>query len=470
MSKLGTILNNKDIWKKILFTIFILLVFRFGALLTVPGVTLVEQTNTDTISFLNLYDTLGGGGLSRFSLFALGVMPHVTATIIMQLLSADVIPYYNRLRKQGEKGRIKIEKHTRIVTILISIFEAFAITLMADSLGLISINSSEDGYWASITIISIIIIGGAMITIWLADLITMYGVGNGTSLIIVSGIIVLIPSMLMNTGEYLIPNGAHAGETALGVLAFTFYLVFMCAIVAFVAWMHDSERRIPLQQIGQGLNKEKEDKAYVPFKTNPAGIVPIIFSTAILSLPILIVQFLPESLGKEWVVTHFALNDWFGMLLFAIFTFGFTFFYAYITIKPEELAQNFQKQGSYIIGIKPGVETEKYLKGIVNRLSFIGALYLILLTTVPFLLTLVGLPEAIAAGGTSLIIVVNVALDTTQQINARVLSKSYKVNTNIMQTPIGDIVVEEEQDSKDDNISKNKIDDKDDKDDEGWII
>lgn len=438
------IFTNWKILKRILITLIFILLFRLGTLITIPGVTVTNNdfagdTNSQFLSLLNI---IGGGGLLTFSIFALGVTPYITASIIIQLLSADVIPYLTRLNKQGEKGRIKIEKITRIVTIFIAIIQGFAIVFAMNSAGYIEQGTLFESEWAMILFAVLIMVTGSMISIWIADEITMRGVGNGTSLLIATGIVARIPYKFENIWGLFINDDSFVFT---GFILFLFYLAVAILFVFLLSFFEISERRIPIQQTGKGLNLEEDKQTYLPLKINPAGVVPVIFASAIITLPPTIAQFFPDSAFKEWVIINFALTSALGLTLYGLLIIAFTYFYAQININPEETAKNFQKSSTFIVGIKPGKETEKYLTQTVNSVSTYGAFLLAFIATLPFILTFFGISQSAALGGTGLIILVSVGIDTTDQIKSRILAeqtkthakvtanldKSYKINKNV---------------------------------------
>lgn len=424
------IFTNWKILKRILITLIFILLFRLGTLITIPGVTVTNNdfagdTNSQFLSLLNI---IGGGGLLTFSIFALGVTPYITASIIIQLLSADVIPYLTRLNKQGEKGRIKIEKITRIVTIFIAIIQGFAIVFAMNSAGYIEQGTLFESEWAMILFAVLIMVTGSMISIWIADEITMRGVGNGTSLLIATGIVARIPYKFENIWGLFINDDSFVFT---GFILFLFYLAVAILFVFLLSFFEISERRIPIQQTGKGLNLEEDKQTYLPLKINPAGVVPVIFASAIITLPPTIAQFFPDSAFKEWVIINFSLTSALGLTLYGLLIIAFTYFYAQININPEETAKNFQKSSTFIVGIKPGKETEKYLARTVNSVSTYGAFLLAFIATLPFILTFFGISQSAALGGTGLIILVSVGIDTTDQIKSRILAEQTKTHAKV---------------------------------------
>ena len=425
MNVIKAIFTDWKIAKKVLVTLLFVLLFRWGVMLTIPGVTIVPSEAFDSGSFLGIMNTLGGGGLSNFSIFALGVSPYITASIIIQLLSSDVIPSLTSLNKQGEKGRIKVEKITRLLTIVIAIVQSISVILALSAQG--SLDLGEFTGVSGMIILTMIMVSGSIITLWIADQITMSGVGNGTSIIIMVGIVAGIPALISGSYNQFIGSALSSERIMLGIMDFLFYIVFTFSLVWLIAFFETSQRRLPIQQTGQGLNLINDKQTYLPIKVNPAGVIPVIFASAIMSLPGTIAQFFPETEASNWVIVNFSLQKSFGLLFYSLLLVSFTFFYSHININSQETADNFQKSSTFIIGIKPGKETEAYISKVVTRLAFMGAAVLTGLAIMPYILGSFGVPKSIAVGGTSMIILVSVAIDTWEQLEARVISSATTV-------------------------------------------
>lgn len=419
------IFTDWKIAKRLLLTLAFVLLFRWGVMLTIPGIDIKDTTTFDSGSFIGIMNTLGGGGITQFSIFALGVSPYITSSIIIQLLSSDVIPSLSRLNKQGERGRIKVEKITRILTIFIASMQALAIILGLESSGYIQLGN-YDNIMGMITLTAIMV-SGSMITLWIADQITMSGVGNGTSIIIMVGIVARIPALFNSELSFFIGTANSAEQALIGFVNFAFYFIFTMGLVWLISFFETSERRLPIQQTGQGLNLINDKQTYLPIKVNPAGVIPVIFASAIMSLPGTIAQFFSETQGGVWVVKNFALTSTFGIVFYSILLVLFTFFYAHININSVETSENFQKSSTFIIGVTPGKDTEKYISKVVTRLSVMGAFELTMLAIMPYLLVFIGIPKQIAVGGTSMIILVSVAIDTWEQLQARVIASQTTV-------------------------------------------
>lgn len=422
MKNIKNILTDWKILKRILITMGFILLFRFGIMITAPGVTVNEVEFDQGGSFLGILDMLGGGGLSQFSIFALGITPYITGSLVIQLLSSDVVPSLSRLQRQGEKGRIKLEKITRLTALGFAVVQSLAITLAMQSYGLIEITSTMPT-WIITLMITFVLVAGSMVTIWIADQITIYGVGSGTSIIIVTGIVAKVPTNIVNSFDFMVPEGGGSA-VFIGIVTFAMYYSLAFLMIFIIAFFETSERRLPIQETGQGLNLSQEKQTYLPIKVNPAGVIPVIFASAVITLPPTIAQFFPDSAGKNWVIDNFALTAVFGLTIYALLIIAFTFFYASININPDETAENFQKSSTFIVGVKPGEETRDYISKTINSLSCIGALVLTSLAIFPYVLTFFGIPQSIAIGGTSMIILVSVAIDTWEQINARSIASN----------------------------------------------
>ncbi len=440
MKKFIDIFKNKEVVNRIFFTIMILFVFRIGSAITVPGVD--ASTLTDQISqssnMLSLMNLLGGGALSNFSVFALGVSPYITAQIIIQMLSMDVLPALTELNRQGQYGRKKAEMATRYLSLMISAVQAYGIIQTAKNTDWITF-TMEDNFLTYAYVISIMI-GGSMLVLWLGDQITSKGIGNGISVIIFAGIVAQLPNQIGTAfNKWVVTNwNLGSSETTKGVFQFILYILSFILIIAFVVFIELSRRKIPVQQSTRSGGNEKLAKAsFLPIKVNSAGVIPVIFASSILMVPSIIASFISsDAANAEWLKV-FSYNQlvntggvyipW-GLIIYIVLIFLFTFFYANLQINPENLAENFQKNGSYIPGIRPGIETEKYVRKVLNRVTLIGAVALCFIAALPVVLTLTGVfgsDTSLSLGGTGLIIVVGVALELNAQISGLVAGKSY---------------------------------------------
>ena len=445
MKKFAAIFKNKEIVNRIFFTVMILFVFRIGAQITVPGVTLNDDmsnylSQNNALSLMNL---LGGGTLQSFSIFALGVSPYITAQIIIQLLSTDVLPALTELKRQGQYGRKKIELATRYLTLMIAPVQAYGIiqTMKASDYISFSVGNYE---WLTYLYVVVIMLAGSMLVMWLGDQISVKGIGNGISMIIFAGIVCSLPSQIMNAFSTWVSTSLGTGKELTGIFQFVLYILCYVLIIAFVTFIELSKRKIPVQHSGKsgGQTQSMARASFLPIKINSAGVIPVIFASSILMAPSVIVAFIDSNAASaEWLgifntSTMYEMpgingTTWsmpWGLIIYVVLTVAFTFFYANLQINPEQLAENFQKNGSYIPGIRPGNETERYVRKVLNRVTVIGAFALAVIASLPSILTMSGIfgtNSSLALGGTGLIIVVGVCLELNNQIDGLLAGKSF---------------------------------------------
>ena len=441
MKKFIDIFKNKDVVGRIFFTIMILFVFRLGCSIPIPGIDASEFTNqlsNNSNNLLALMNLLGGGALQNFSIFALGVSPYITSQIIIQLLSMDVLPALTELNRQGQYGRKKIEMATRYLTLMLGAVQAYGIIQTAKNTSWITFTMQES--FLTYAYIITIMVSGAMLVMWLGDQITTKGIGNGISVIIFAGIVASLPKQISTAWQkWVLTSWNHGSvEATKGVFQFLLYVLAFVLIIAFVVFIELSRRKIPVQHATRSGGNEKLTKAsFLPIKVNSAGVIPVIFASSILMAPSVIATFISsDAANAEWlkifqynqlVKTGDAYIPW-GLLIYLILIFAFTFFYANLQINPAQMADNFQKNGSYIPGVRPGIETEKYVSKVLNRITLIGAFSLSFIAALPVVLNLTGVfgnDSSLSLGGTGLIIVVGVALEMSNQINGLVAGKSY---------------------------------------------
>ena len=402
--------TNKDLRKRILFTLGALMIFVIGTSIRVPGTDEI----TKNLGFLELMNAMGGGSLKNFSIFALGVMPYITASIIMQLLQLDIIPYFSELNKEGPVGRQKINQITRYMGIIFAFIEGFAFSFVFFSAS----SAIEHLYIATI------LTAGTAFTLWLGDQITQKGIGNGMSLIIMAGIIKELPTMLILKSSL---------DLWLGILLFVVFVIVYFLIVIGVIWVQEADRKIPIQYANKSTSAYGNQQSYMPIKINSAGVVPVIFASSFLMIPSTIAQFT----GKEGFINfcnnYLSYSTPIGFLIYVFLIFFFGYFYTFIQIKPEELAKNLQQNGGFIPAVRPGKETENYVSKVLSRLTVVGSLFLIIIAGLPILFTAlvnlsdkVSLSSQVTIGGTGLLIVVGVALETYKQLEGSLVTRSYK--------------------------------------------
>lgn len=406
--------KNKDLQKKILFTLFALLVFKIGTAIIVPGIN-KDSLGTNSLGFLELLNVMGGGALERFSIFALGVTPYITASIIIQLLSMDIIPYLAELNKQGGTGRNKLNQITRVFGIILTFIQGY----------IYSFAFIGNGTPMDYMMFSVVLTAGTCFLLWLGDQITAKGVGNGISLIIMAGIISSMPNMFITAWNGFVNTSSVQG-TVLGIVLFALYILVYLAIIIGIIFIESAERRVPIQYANMSNSSYGGTKNYIPLKLNSAGVVPVIFASALISIPSIIGQFIKKEsftlFINKWLTTSSAT----GFILYILLIFVFSYVYTFIQLKPDEMSDNLNKNGGYIPGIRPGDETEKYISKVLKKLTVVGALGLAFIAALPILFGLFSnLPTSVTIGGTGLLIVVGVALETYKQIESQLVSRNY---------------------------------------------
>lgn len=444
-------IKHKDILKRIFFTLMVLLIIRAGTYVTVPGVKVninVSDLSTSN-QFFGLISLLGGGTLGKFSILALGVSPYITASIIVQLLSTDVIPILTRWSKSGAKGRKKLDRLTKYLTVPFALMQGIATIFTMANQKVITPKWESAAFGSGpatfyYILVPCVLLAGTMLMWWLGDQITLRGVGNGISLIIFGGVVARLPFSMEQTFKFWISGKEANNILFLGIVKFSVYILAFLVIILLVVLLNESERRIPIQQTGSGLiddTKTSKNKPYLPLKVNSAGVIPVIFASALISAPVTISQIIKNSNPNNGFVqftnNYLSFQTWYGIALYWILTVMFTFLYAQVQINPLKVSENFQKSGTFIPGVKPGKETEKYLSGVVMRLSIIGSLFLASVAVCPYIISKVtSLPRSLAIGGTGMIIMVSVGLQTLRQIQGFMTQQAFisKKNQTIMQT------------------------------------
>jgi len=410
----------EEIRKKILFTLIILLVFRIGNAIPVPYVnTAALQSYFTSLqnTVLGLLNVMSGGAFSQATIFALSIQPYINASIIIQLLCI-AIPALERMSKdEGEEGKKKIASITRYSTVAIGLLQGFAYYMLIKNNGLL-IAEARDSVWAAIVIVLTFTSGSALI-MWLGEQITEYGIGNGISMILFAGIISRFPTSIASTISNVI------GGNLKWWVAVLMYIGAL-AIIVLIVFVNDAERRIPVQYAKRVVGRKMYggQSTHLPMKVNMSGVMPIIFAQSIASLPATIAAFTGHS-NSGWAQTN---TVWYAILYFALIIF-FAYFYSTIQFNPIEVANNLKKNGGYIPGFRPGKPTSEFIQKVLNKITLFGALYLGILATVPILISVFSKTASLTGlslGGTSIIIVVGVALETIRAIEAQLLMRNYK--------------------------------------------
>ena len=402
--------NNKDIRKRLGFTLMCLFIFVVGTTIPVPGVSLKD------FDFGDLTNVITGGALQRFSIFALGVSPYISATIITSLLQMDIIPYFTELRDSGPAGRQKINQINRYIGIFIAFIQGFAM-----SFALVQ-NATAIDYIRT----TLILTAGTAFLLWLGDQMTQKGLGNGTSLLIMAGILSTIPRTFIDTFNALIIDNSNM---FLGILSFSLFVLIYLAIIVAVIFIQESERRVPIQYSNQTSSAYGAKQNYIPFKLNSAGVMPVIFASVIFTIPTFIAGLLnSDNAFVSFVNKYVNYTTYSGFIVYVILIFAFSFFYTFIQVNPEELSKNLNRNGGYIPGVRPGKETTKYIKTILGRITLVGAVFITVVAGLPIVVSSfmdTNLPTSVSIGGTSILIVVGVALETMKQLESSLLNRSY---------------------------------------------
>jgi preprotein translocase subunit SecY len=405
-----------DLRRRILYTVMILIIFRFGSVIPVPFIdtaALAEFIKSSENTIFGVFDILSGGGLSSASIFAMSISPYINAQIIIQLLTV-AIPALEQLAKEGLEGRKKLAQITRFTTVGIGLVQGFGLYKMLGNNGALAV----DNFLTGIVIVLSFTAGCAFI-MWLGEQITEKGIGNGISLILFAGIISGIPS-----GVYSLFKNVHGAILAL-------ILVLALVAIAFVVFMNDSERRIPVQYAKRVVGRKMYggQSTHIPLKVNMAGVMPIIFASSICSLPATIAMFFPTpEVGTFWYTFLKTLQPssiWYGVIYFLLIIF-FNYFYIAIQYNPIEMANNMKKNGGFIPGIRPGKPTSDFIARTLSKITLLGAMFLGVIAIMPIFLNYGLKVQNFYFGGTSLLIVVGVALDTVKQIESRMLMRNYK--------------------------------------------
>jgi len=414
-----------DIRNKIIFTLLMLVVFRIGTFIPVPNVNADVLKMNDELNVFGILNTFGGGALYNFSILAMGIMPYITASIIIQLLQMDVVPKFTEWSKQGEVGRRKLAQFTRYGTIVLGFIQAIGMSYGFNSMagGMLIENPGIPTY----LLIAVVLTAGTAFLMWLGELITAKGVGNGISIIIFAGIVAGIPTTVNQIYAQQIEG---AGEQLfLRIITVVLILIAVVAIVVGVIFIQQALRKIPIQYAKRLVANSPVggQSAHLPLKVNAAGVIPVIFAVSFIITPPTIASFFGQNDVTMWIQNTFDYTRPVGMILYVALIIAFTYFYTFVQVNPEQMADNLRKQGGYIPGIRPGRNTQEYVTKILYRLTFVGALFLAAISVLPvFFIKIADLPQSAQIGGTSLLIVVGVALETMKQLESQLVKRHYK--------------------------------------------
>lgn len=425
MNKLKRIFSNPDIIKRLAFTFLILLVFKLGTYIPVP---LIDTNSIKQVlkgnDFLTILNTFSGGGLSSFSVLALGISPYITSSIIVQMLGM-IIPSMKEWQEMGEQGKAKSNRVTRYITIAVAMIQALALLFSLGSRPENILANSALAFgatWFLYIYMAIVITAGSAFTMWLADIITKHGIGNGSSMIICAGIVSSIPNMFSTLYSSYLGSAFSGANLAKYITVVVLYVAMIVAVVYFEA----AKRKIPVQY----ANRQSNENSDIPVKLNSAGVIPVIFASTLMSIPLTIVGMLgyttTSSNAAYWLNQVFSSSKPIGMALYIIMIFFFSYFYSFLTIDPEKIGDNLSKQNAFIPGYKPGEDTKRQIAKVLFRVTTIGAIGLAILALVPIIVSMIfGLGSTVTVGGTSLLIIVGVAIETFNQIEAESENDSY---------------------------------------------
>ncbi|WP_294856673.1 preprotein translocase subunit SecY [uncultured Oscillibacter sp.] len=440
-----------ELRKKIIFTLLILLIFRIGNAITVPYVdtaTLSSYLNSQTTTILGLYNVMSGGAFAQATVFALSIQPYINSSIIIQLLTV-AIPALERLAKEGgEEGRKKIQSITRYATVAIAILQAFGYYMIMKRYDILT----DQGIWPALVII-VSFIAGSSFVMWMGEQVTEFGIGNGISIILFAGIMSRVPSMVSGMYEgvvtwsgvrsgalteqtlldagYTATNAKYMLEQALAPWSVVLILVGILALIVFIVFINSAERRIPVQYAKRQVGRKMYggQTSTLPMKVNMSGVLPIIFAQSIASLPATIMAF--TGVGEEGSFSY-KLSQFLDtksvlyMVVYFILIIGFSYFYSTIQFNPVEIANNLKKQGGFIPGFRPGKPTVDFIRKVLNKVTLFGAIYLGIVAMVPLLAGMVIKHSSLGIGGTSVIIIVGVALETVRALESQMLMRQYK--------------------------------------------
>ena len=423
---LKNVFKKGELRQKVIFTLGILFVYRLGAAITIPSVNTGALSSSDaTNGIFGIMNLLGGGTLERFSLFSLGVSPYITSSIIIELLSMDVIPVLSQWRKEGNTGKKKKDRVTRYVTLFLAALQGGVLTYAFDNGYNIL---SDSSIWTYIYVV-LVMMAGSMLAVWLGDQITNKGIGNGVSLLIFTGIVSNLPSSFISTFNNLVDTSGKAGDMWLGIAWYALFVVVYLSIVIFVVFNEGAVRKIPIiYATSSNTTMRTKDQTHMPIKINSSGVIPVIFASSVLAAPRTIVSFMETSDVTKWINTIFNYQEPVGFILYILMIIGFTFFYSNLQIDAEKISDDLKKNGGSIPGVRTGTDTKNYIKKVLNRITVVGSLSLCIIAAIPIITPVIWSQTANASlslGGTGLIIVTGVALETVKQIKTHITRKEY---------------------------------------------
>ena len=407
--------KNKDLRKRLYFTIAVLTLYIIGTGIEIPGTSEIIKN----LGFLELLNVMGGGALKNFSIFALGVIPYITASIVIQLLQMDIVPYFSDLSKQGHAGKQKLNQITRYLGIAFAFFQGYAMSYAFLGSSYTVINYIE---------VAFIMTAGTAFLLWLGDQVTQKGFGNGISLIIMAGIVASLPTTMITAFSNLVDLSTTSSIIAGGAKFLLFVIVCILVVIG-VVFVEGAARRISIQYANKStasLGKQ----TYMPIKINSAGVIPVIFASSLLAVPVTIAQFVDNKAFSDFVNSYINYTTPVGLILYIVLIIFFDYFYTFVQMKPEQMSKNLKDNGGYIPGIRPGKATEDYLSKMLIKLTTAGSVFLAIIAAFPILINmLTDLPSSVSIGGTGLLIVVGVSVETYKQLESSLLSRGYNAHT-----------------------------------------
>jgi preprotein translocase subunit SecY len=426
---ISNIFKIADLRAKILFTLGVLIIYRIGTFIPVPSIDtdyLKQVDKSQTADIFGLLNSFSGGALKNFSIFAMGIMPYITSSIIVQLLSMDVIPKFAEWAKEGENGKRKLAQFTRYGTIILGFVQGYATAVGFNRL--YNYQMVIDPGVTTFLVIATVLAAGTAFLMWIGEQLNEYGVGNGISILIFAGIVAGFPNQVHQVYTLWF-TGDAADQMFLNIIKVVVVALVIIAIIAGVIFIQQGVRKIPIQYAKRVVGRKMYggQNTHLPIKVNGAGVIPVIFALSLLFFPATIAQFWSTQDWAKWIINNLTYQKPLGMALYVLLIIGFTFFYTFVQINPVQMADNLKKNGGYIPGIRPGKTTAVYLTRVMTRITLAGALFLAAISILPiFFGNLADLPTSVKIGGTSLLIVIGVALDTMKQIESQLMKRHYK--------------------------------------------
>lgn len=420
------VFKKGELRRRIIFTLGMLFVFRLGAAITIPSINADAITASAANSgILGIMNMLGGGMLEKFSIFSLGISPYITSSIIIELLSMDVIPVLAQWQKEGNTGKKKKDRVTRYVTLVLAAIQGGSLTYAFDNMYGILGSSSLWNY----AYVVLVMIAGSMLAMWMGDQITQKGVGNGTSLLIFTGIVASLPTNFITTFNNLVSFDKGTQTMILGILWYALFVIVYLVIVIFVVFNEGAVRKIPIMYAtNSNPTMRTKDTTHMPIKINSSGVLPVIFAASVLAAPRTIISFMDSNNITRTIDTILNYQEPFGFCLYLLMIVLFAFFYSNLQIDAHKISNDLKKNGGSIPGVRTGLDTEKFISTVLNRVTVVGSIFLVIVAAIPIITPVIWSQTSNAAltlGGTGLIIITGVALETTRQIKTLITRKEY---------------------------------------------